>query len=83
MAIEVKLPCDVGDKVYRKMRICGRDVVVEFIVKSIHRTESGWFVWYSKGSARNTRQARLCEVGRTIFLTPEEAMKGGVCDGCE
>ena len=83
MALEIKLPCAVGDKVYRKMRLVGRDQVIEFIVKSIHLTESGWFVWYSKGSTRTTRQARLSEVGRTIFLTREEAWESGDCDGCE
>jgi hypothetical protein len=80
MALEIKLPCTVGDKVYRKMRFAGRDQVIEFTVKSIHLTESGWFVWYSKDRARSTRQARMSEVGRTIFLTPEEAWKGGVCE---
>ena len=79
----VNLPCAVGDKVYRKMRLGGRDIVVEFEVKSYHWTESGWMMWYSKGRARYTRQARLFEFGRTIFLTPEEAMEGGVCDGSE
>ena len=83
MALEIKLPCDVGGKVYRKMQIGRRDVVVEFTVNSFHLNEDGWFMWYSKGNSRATRQARLWEVGRTIFLTPEEAAKGGVCDGGE
>lgn len=68
----VRLPCKVGDTVYR---IYTRDHIEENRVMGIHISASGLWYWDENG-----RETPVEKIGKTVFLTREEAeaaMTGG------
>lgn len=81
----LKLPCKVGDTVYS----ITRDFISEYIVESIRIYEhSIQFYWEcTKGIYHNVVGFADFEIGKTVFLTEQEAqaalekMKGGGVNG--
>lgn len=67
----LKLPCKVGDKVYSVTR----DFISKYIICSIQKyTEGFFFNWKcEEGIYANTRGFTEFEIGKTVFLTKEEA----------
>ena len=70
----VRLPCKVGDTVYKIMHVCGKRRAVEFIVSRIsisskeiciyfHKSKESWHEWCTKPH----------HFGVNVFLTSEEA----------
>lgn len=68
----VKLPCKVGDTVY----VLTMDLVSEFkitaIFLDIHGTYFYWLFYYC-GIYERTSGFSECDIGKTVFLTREEA----------
>ena len=76
----VVLPCNVGDRVFEPRR--DRGIVSEFEITTIHifKTEVivGWTL--VEGAYRSLSGFEIGELGKTVFLTREEAkaaLKGG------
>ena len=69
----LKLPCAVGDTVYEINKI--RKMVSTFTVKRFSVSEHGVFVKWelSDGIYRNLDGFNDDEIGKTVFLTYEEA----------
>ena len=67
----LKLPCKVGDKVYSVTRC----FISKYIICSIQKyTEGFFFNWKcEEGIYANTRGFTEFEIGKTVFLTKEEA----------
>lgn len=67
----LKLPCKVGDKVYSVTR----GFISKYIICSIQKyTEGFFFNWKcEEGIYANTRGFTEFEIGKTVFLTKEEA----------
>lgn len=67
----LKLPCKVGDKVYSVTR----NFISKYIICSIQKyTEGFFFNWKcEEGIYANTRGFTEFEIGKTVFLTKEEA----------
>ena len=67
----LKLPCKVGDKVYSVTR----GFISKYIICSIQKyTEGFFFNWKcEEGFYANTRGFTEFEIGKTVFLTKEEA----------
>ena len=67
----LKLPCKVGDKVYSVTR----GFISKYIICSIQKyTEGFFFDWKcEEGIYANTRGFTEFEIGKTVFLTKEEA----------
>ena len=63
----IELPCKVGDKVYRPSKYLG---VVQFIITSFNMYQSEMFF---KDDSDNI--IYLPDIGKTVFLTREEAEK--------
>lgn len=61
----VELPCKVGDKVYRPSKCLG---VVQFIITSLNIYQSELFF-----TDDSENIIYLPEIGKTVFLTKEEA----------
>ena len=71
----VELPCKVGDTVYEPR--CDRCFIQEYIVIAIHfskcSTLYGWELKDGKGIYSNTNGFSEYAIGKTVFLTREEA----------
>lgn len=67
----LKLPCKAGDKVYSVTR----GFISKYIICSIQKyTEGFFFNWKcEEGIYANTRGFTEFEIGKTVFLTKEEA----------
>ena len=67
----LKFPCKVGDKVYSVTR----NFISKYIICSIQKyTEGFFFNWKcEEGIYANTRGFTEFEIGKTVFLTKEEA----------
>ena len=67
----LKLPCKVGDTVYSVTR----NFISKYIICSIQKyTEGFFFNWKcEEGIYANTRGFTEFEIGKTVFLTKEEA----------
>ena len=63
----ILLPCKVGDKVYRLSKYLG---VVQFVITSFYMYQSEMFFTDDSGNI-----IYLPDIGKTVFLTPEEAEK--------
>lgn len=74
-------PCKVGDILYAPMQCGGRIVIVEYVVIAIQSSiRDEWIVRYKKIGSTIRRQCFICDIGKTIFRTKEEAkqaLKGG------
>jgi hypothetical protein len=81
----VVLPCKVGDTVYvteNPYSLLPLRKVVEGETLSIHQHEFGLFVrvLFDTKKINGTRDYKIDEIGKTVFLTREEAekaLKGG------
>lgn len=69
----LKLPCAVGDTVYEIIKT--REAISEFTVIGFSVSEHGIFVKWKliNGIYRNLSGFNDDEIGKTVFLTPEEA----------
>lgn len=69
----LKLPCAVGDTVYEIIKI--RETISEFTVIGFSVSEHGIFVKWKlmNGIYRNLSGFNDDEIGKTVFLTKEEA----------
>ena len=69
----VKLPCKVGDTVYS----ITRNFISEYKICSFEKYLEGFFFNWSceKGIYKNIRGFTSFEIGKTVFLTKEEAEK--------
>lgn len=71
----VEFPCKVGDTVYEPR--CDRGFIQEYIVIAIHfskcSTLYGWELKDGKGIYSNTNGFSEYAIGKTVFLTREEA----------
>lgn len=69
----LKLPCAVGDMVYEINKI--RGLISEFTVKGFSLSEYGIFIKWTlvDGIYRNLDGFNEEEIGKTIFLTRQEA----------
>jgi hypothetical protein len=83
----VVLPCKVGDTVYEVQRIRKRVQPLEIISVYIGRIGELFFYWELKdgvGIYQNTKGFGASQLGKTVFLTREEAeaaLEGGVENG--
>ena len=70
----LKLPCKVGDTVYQ----ITRDFVSEYKIRNFICYDNGniFFDWKCiKGIYKNVRGFHIDDIGKTVFLTKEEAEK--------
>lgn len=71
----IEFPCKVGDTVYEPR--CDRGFIQEYIVIAIHfskcSTLYGWELKDGKGIYSNTNGFSEYAIGKTVFLTREEA----------
>lgn len=67
----LRLPCKVGDTVYAVTR----DFVSAYTIHSIEKYNEGFFFTWKcvKGIYKNIRGFTEFEIGKTVFLTKEEA----------
>ena len=67
----MKLPCKVGDKVYSVTRC----FISKYTIFSIEKYKEGFFFNWKceEGIYANTRGFTEFEIGKTVFLTKEEA----------
>ena len=74
-------PCNVGDKLYKLMQAGGRKVVATYEVIAIQSSRKGeWVVMYKGKGSVIGHQSNITEIGKTLFLSQEEAkqaLKGG------
>ena len=74
-------PCKVDDILYAPCQCCGRIVIVEYVVIAIQSSiRDEWIVRYKKIGSTVRRQCFISDIGKTIFLTKQEAkqaLKGG------
>lgn len=67
----IRLPCKIGDKIYRRWNICGKIEVEEFKVTRFCLYDGVWFVEaFGDGPIRDFA---FDSFGKTVFLTREEA----------
>lgn len=71
----IELPCAVGDTVYEVQEI--RKRIQEYTIISIHFSHSsiliGWEINDGKGIYSNLNGFEVSAIGKTVFLTKEEA----------
>lgn len=68
----LRLPCKVGDTVYQ----ITRDFISEYRIRNFICYDNGniWFDWEcTKGIYINVRGFHIDDIGKTVFLTKEEA----------
>ena len=77
----LRLPCKIGDTVYA----ITRNFISEYLIWSIEKYNEGFFFnWRcEKGIYKNIRGFTDYEIGKTVFLTKEEAEKALERKRCE
>lgn len=69
-------PCKVGDKVFKPWKAGGRDVIAEFVVVAIiSGIRDDWCIKYKKIGGTICYQMCFADIGKTVFLTREDAEK--------
>ncbi len=67
----LKLPCKVGDTVYRIWTVGGKRKIAKFIVEGFKLIDGKWTALVAGGN-RAIRQWNICDFGKTVFLTKDE-----------
>ena len=71
-SLYIKLPCKVGDMVFEIIKISHREEIAESVVEKVVLTKTGFRIKLS----RNKMYETSCRsIGKTVFLTREEAEK--------
>ena len=70
----IKVHCKVGDKLYKLWTVGGRIVIAEFVVIAIiSAIKDKYSIKYKKIGGTICYQTDISSVGKTVFLTREEA----------